>query len=475
MSRTHFLLAAVCVALLLATPESVFAQRAEDMASSVRQYVATDAPVIALEHVRLLDGTGADPMDDMTIIIRDGQIEAVGRGIAIPDDAERHDGTGKTVIPGILGLHNHTFYTTSQRRIQLDFAAPMLYLASGVTTIRTTGSYAPYSELELKRAVENGRRIGPRMFVTGPYITGGEGYTYMTRVDDAEDARRVVRYWAEEGVDWFKAYNMISREELKAAVEEAHAHGLKVTGHLCSVSFREAVAAGIDNLEHGYFTNTDYDSDKPLDECPSDFRESLVAMDMESDAIQATFKDMIDAGVGMTSTLAVYELYVPNRPPLEQRVLDAMSTEVQQEYLQTRASIADQNSQLWKDLFAKSLAFEKAFVEAGGLLASGVDPTGYGGALPGYGDQRNYELLHEAGFTTPEVVQIMTLNGARILGIENETGSVEAGKQADLVLINGDLASDPALIRNVELVFKNGIAFDSAKLIDAVEGQVGIR
>jgi len=475
MSRTHFLLAAVCVALLLATPESVFAQRAEDMASSVRQYVATDAPVIALEHVRLLDGTGADPMDDMTIIIRDGQIEAVGRGIAIPDDAERHDGTGKTVIPGILGLHNHTFYTTSQRRIQLDFAAPMLYLASGVTTIRTTGSYAPYSELELKRAVENGQRIGPRMFVTGPYITGGEGYTYMTRVDDAADARRVVRYWAEEGVDWFKAYNMISREELKAAVEEAHAHGLKVTGHLCSVSFREAVAAGIDNLEHGYFTNTDYDSDKPLDECPSDFRESLVAMDMESDAIQATFKDMIDAGVGMTSTLAVYELYVPNRPPLEQRVLDAMSTEVQQEYLQTRASIADQNSQLWKDLFAKSLAFEKAFVEAGGLLASGVDPTGYGGALPGYGDQRNYELLHEAGFTTPEVVQIMTLNGARILGIENETGSVEAGKQADLVLINGDLASDPTLIRNVELVFKNGIAFDSVKLIEAVEGQVGIR
>lgn len=475
MSRTHFLFAAVCVALLLATPESVFAQRAEGMASSVRQFVATDAPVIALEHVRLLDGTGAAPMDDVTIIIRDGQIEAVGHGIDIPDDAERHDGTGKTVIPGILGLHNHTFYTTSQRRIQLDFAAPMLYLASGVTTIRTTGSYAPYSELELKRAVENGQRIGPRMFVTGPYITGGEGYTYMTRVDDAADARRVVRYWAEEGVDWFKAYNMISREELKAAVEEAHAHGLKVTGHLCSVSFREAVAAGIDNLEHGYFTNTDYDSDKPLDECPSDFRESLVAMDMDSDAIQATFKDMIDAGVGMTSTLAVYELYVPNRPPLEQRVLDAMSTEVQQEYLQTRASIADQNSQLWKDLFAKSLAFEKAFVEAGGLLASGVDPTGYGGALPGYGDQRNYELLHEAGFTTPEVVQIMTLNGARILGIESETGSVEAGKQADLVLINGDLASDPALIRNVELVFKNGIAFDSAKLIEAVEGQVGIR
>jgi imidazolonepropionase-like amidohydrolase len=372
-------------------------------------------------------------------------------------------------------MHNHTFYTTSQRRIQLDVTAPLLYLASGVTTIRTTGSYAPYSELELKRAINNQERIGPRMYVTGPYITGGEGYTYMTRLDGPEDARRVVRYWAEEGVDWFKAYNLITREELAAAADEAHKMGIKITGHLCSVSFREAVAAGIDNLEHGFFTNTDYDADKPLDECPSDFRESLLAVDMQGEEVQTTFREMMEAGVGMTSTLAVYELYVPNRPPLEQRVLDAMSPEVQKEYLQTRANIADENSQLWKDLWVQALKFEKAFVEAGGLLASGVDPTGYGGALPGYGDQRNYELLHEAGFTTPEVVQIMTLNGARILGIDGETGSIATGKHADLVLIDGDLASDPALIRNVEIVFRDGVGFDSQAIIESIEGTVGVK
>jgi len=437
--------------------------------------IAINAPVVAIQNVTVIDGTGSAPMSGQTVLVRDGMIAAVGADVSVPDGAEVVDGSGKTIIPGMIGMHNHTFYTTSQRRIQLDATAPVLYLASGVTTIRTTGSYAPYSELELKRAIAMRERPGPRMFVTGPYITGGEGYTYMTRLDGPEDAKRVVRYWAEEGVDWFKAYNLITREELAAAVEEAHEHGLKVTGHLCSVSFREAVAAGIDNLEHGFFTNTDYDEDKPLDECPSDFRESLVGMDMDSDEVQATFSDMIEAGVGMTSTLAVYELYVPNRPPLEQRVLDAMSTEVQQEYLQTRANIADQNSQLWKDLWVKSLEFEKAFVEAGGLLASGVDPTGYGGALPGYGDQRNYELLHEAGFSTPEVVQIMSLNGAIILGIDGETGSVEAGKHADLVLIDGDLASDPALIRNVEMVFRDGVAWDSAWLIESIEGTVGIR
>lgn len=437
--------------------------------------IAINASVVAITNVTLIDGTGSEPMSGQTIVVRDGMIEAVGSDVSIPDGAEVVDGDGKTVIPGMIGMHNHTFYTTSQRRIQMDTTAPALYLASGVTTIRTTGSYAPYSELELKRAIHMRERPGPRMFITGPYVTGGEGYTYMTRVSGAEDAKRVVRYWAEEGVDWFKAYTLISREELAAAVEEAHRHGLKVTGHLCSVSFREAVAAGIDNIEHGLFTNTDYDDDRPLDTCPSDFRESLRDLDMDSDEVQTTFREMNEAGIGMTSTLAVYEMYVPNRPPLEQRVLDAMSSETQSEYLQTRANIADQDSQLWKDIWVKSLEFEKAFVEAGGLLASGVDPTGYGGALPGYGDQRNYELLHEAGFTTPEVVQIMSLNGARILGIDNETGSVEAGKHADLVLIDGDLASDPALIRQVELVFRDGVAWDSAWLIDSVEGLVGIK
>ncbi len=462
-------------ALLAATFLIALPSMAQDWPDRLTEFMAVDAASVVIQNVTIIDGTGNGPLEGQSVVITDGLISDVGADIMIPSGAHTIDGTGKTLIPGMIGLHNHTFYTTSQRRIQLDVTAPLLYLASGVTTIRTTGSYAPYSELELKRAINNRERIGPRMFVTGPYITGGEGYTYMTRLDGPEDARRVVRYWAEEGVDWFKAYNLITREELAAAADEAHKMGVKVTGHLCSVSFREAVAAGIDNLEHGFFTNTDYDEDKPLDQCPSDFRESLLDVDMAGDDVQTTFREMNEAGVGMTSTLAVYELYVPNRPPLEQRVLDAMSPEVQKEYLQTRSNIADQNSQLWKDLWVKALEFEKAFVEAGGLLASGVDPTGYGGALPGYGDQRNYELLHEAGFSTPEVIQIMTLNGARILSIDDETGSIAAGKHADLVLIDGDLASDPAVIRNVEIVFRDGVGFDSAAIIDSIEGMVGVQ
>lgn len=459
--------------LLLALPAS--GQRADFMSSQSQRFVADDSPTIALTNVRLLDGTGTPVRSGVTILIEDGTITAVGEDVTVPSSASTHDLNGHTVFPGMVGLHNHTFYTTSARRVQSSDTAPLLYLASGVTTIRTTGSYAPYSELNLKQSIELGQRVGPRMFVTGPYITGGEGMTYMTRLEGAEDARRVVRYWAEEGVDWIKAYTLITREELAAAVDEAHKHGVKVTGHLCSVSFKEAVAAGIDNLEHGFFTNTDYDDDRPADSCPSDFRNSLLDVDLDSDEVRSTFQTMIDAGVPMTSTLAVYEMYVPNRPPLDQRTLDAMSEEVRGDFLLTRASIADQNSDLWTRIFPKAQAFERAFVAAGGTLGSGVDPTGYGGALPGYGDQRNYELLREAGFSAAETVRIMSLNGAQILGIEEETGSIEIGKAADLVVIAGVPDLRPGDIKAVKLVFRDGIAYDSAALIESVRGQVGIR
>jgi imidazolonepropionase-like amidohydrolase len=127
------------------------------------------------------------------------------------------------------------------------------------------------------------------------------------------------------------------------------------------------------------------------------------------------------------------------------------------------------------EIFRKAQEFERAFVKAGGLLASGVDPTGMGGALPGYGDQRNFELLIEAGFTPVEAIQIMTLNGARVLRVDKELGSVTAGKIADLVVVRGNPVATPAEIRNVTIVFKDGVGYDSPKLLASVNGLVGIR
>ena len=479
---TRYRLTAAILALgLLAAVSSADAQDRIQPNESVAQFIGVDEDVVVLQHVTVIDGNAGPAKRDHSVVLSNGRIQAVGPAgsLRVPTDARVMDLTGHTVVPGLVGLHNHTYYTTSARRSQMDFSAPRLYLAAGVTTIRTTGSYAPYSELNLKTAIENGQVPGPRIFVTGPYITGGQGMTYMTRVSTPEDARRVVRYWAEEGVSWFKAYNQISRAELGAAIDEAHKHGVKVTGHLCSVSFREAVALGIDNLEHGFWTNTDYDSDKPADVCPSDFRQSLMDVDLSDPLIATTFKEMMDADVPMTSTLAVYEMFVPNRPPIEQRVLDAMSDETRLEFLTSREQMAemagDESYPFSEAMFQKALKYEKMFYDAGGLLASGVDPTGYGGALPGYGDQRNYELLREAGFSPEQTIQILSANGAKVLGIFDSVGSIEPGKIADLVVINGDLTADDLAIRNVNWVFRDGYGFDSAKLIKAIEGSVGLR
>jgi hypothetical protein len=277
-------------------------------------------------------------------------------------------------------------------------------------------------------------------------------------------------------VSWLKFYTAIDRASMRAAIEEAHKRGVKTTGHLCSVSFREAVALGIDNLEHGLFVNTDYDPDKKPDQCAPGSLAKLANLDLNSEPVRATIREMTAKNVAMTSTLAVFELFVPNRPPLEQRVLDAMSPEVRAEYLQSRALLAQPGSfGISPEVFKKAQQFDVAFVRAGGLLAAGVDPTGNGGALPGFGDQRNYELLLEAGFTPVEAIQIMTANGAKVLGGANTFGTIAAGKRADLVVIRGNPVATPGEIRNVVTVFKDGVGYDSAKLIESVRGTVGVR
>ena len=473
MRRLAFALAALALASAIAVPAG--AQTERQLSEAVAEYVAVNAPLVALTNVQVVDGTGAAPIANATIVIRDGVIEAVGADVGVPAEAEVLDLTGHAVIPGFVGLHNHTFYTTAGRRIQATETAPKLYLGSGVTTIRSTGSYHPYSEINLKRAIEAGELPGPRVHVTGPYLTGGTS-SYMTIVDDPEEARRVVGYWADEGATWFKVYTRISRADLAAVIEEAHRRGLKVTGHICSVSFREAVELGIDNLEHGFFTNSDYVPDKVPDECPDEMRARLLEVDLEGPEVQATFRDMIGHGAAMTSTLAIYETFVPDRPPLDQRVLDLMAPEVRAEYLATRAEIAaSADSSSWPALFERAQAYERAFVEAGGLLAAGVDPTGIGGALAGLGDQRNFELLVEAGFTPVEAIEIMTANGAKVLGEYDRYGSIEPGKLAELVVIDGDPVARPAEIRHVTLVFKDGLGYDAPKLIESTKGIVGIR
>lgn len=459
--------------------------------AELRQYLKVEAPVVALVHARVVDGTGAPAREDQTLLLRGGRIEAMGYP-AVPKEALVLDLTGHTVLPGLVGMHNHLFYTHSIHSdekggaiapgrlfAEIAYSAPRLYLACGVTTIRTTGSLEPYTDLNVKRQIDAGLMPGPKMDVTGPYLEGLEPMTpQMYALRSPEDARRFVEFWADAGVTSFKAYMNVRRADLGAAIQAAHARGLKVTGHLGSVTWPEAVALGIDDFEHGpVFTDTEFTPGKKPDVGPTVAASwgSWLKMDIAGPEVQGLIRELVAKKVAVTSTLPVFELGVPGRPPLQARMLAAMSAESKASYLAARARVPATPNGRAEQLLRKEMAFERAFAKAGGLLLAGPDPTGMGGVLPGFGDHRELELLVEAGFTPLEAIRIFTANGAAFLGRLDRIGTLEPGKQADLLVVKGDPTQKIEDIENVVTVFKDGLGYDPAKLLDSVRGHVGIR
>jgi imidazolonepropionase-like amidohydrolase len=439
----------------------------------VRVYIRVSAPLVALTHVRVIDGTGAVPLENSTVILSGGRIQAIGSSSAIPapPGAQVLDLTGYTVVPGLVGMHDHMFYPavgdTSAYR-EMGFSFPRLYLASGVTTIRTAGAMQPSIDLRLKSQIDRGWLAGPKMHVTGPYLEGLSG---------PEATSKVVNLWADKGVTSVKAYMHVTRAELGAAIEAAHKRGLRVTGHLCAVGFREAAALGIDNLEHGLLVDAEFDPGKTPDICPPEelTNSTLAQLNVEGTPIQEMIRDLIQHHVAITSTLPVFETYVPYRAPVEPRVLAALLPESREDYLRIREETNLDVESPWTVLLKKEMQFERDFVRSGGLLLAGEDPTGYGGNLAGFGDQREVELLVEAGFTPAEAIHVATANGAEYLGELDQIGTLAPGKQADLVVINGDPSLRIADIERVEIVFKDGVGYDSTKLIGSVRNSVGLR
>ena len=455
-----------------------------------QQFVRVEGPLIALTHVRLIDGTGVAPVEDQTIVLSDGKIQSIGPSntAKIPADARTVDLSGYSILPGLVGMHDHMFFPmggSPPMYSNMGSSFPRLYLALGVTTIRTTGSVAPYTDLELKRLIDSGKIIGPKMHVTAPYLEGRGSFTpVMHELTGPDDARKMVNYWADLGATSFKAYMNITRDELRAVVEEAHKRKLKVTGHLCSIGFREAAELGIDNLEHGLMVDSEFVPDKKPDQCPpgSAVSTSLRQLDLNGPTAKETIQTLVSKNVAVTSTLPVFEAA---GAPLAQtgigaasailnpRVFNVMSTDARVRYLQARARVSSESN--YVALLKKVMEFERLFVQAGGLLIAGLDPTGNGGVVAGFGDLREVELLVEAGFTPVEAIKIASLNGAKFLGEDAHIGSLAVGKQADLMVVKGNPATNISDIEKVEIVFKDGIGYDSQKLIDSVQGLVGIR
>lgn len=471
------------------------AQQASALGSDVRKYLLVSTPKTILEHVEIIDGTGAAPVVDQNITIEDGKIAAIspGRDLPASEGVTLLDLRGNAVMPGIVGMHNHVWYISFPNvgpgfnyespalALQMVYSAPRLYLANGVTTMRTIGSANPYEDLRLKQAIEGGTVPGPHLDVTSPFLQGAgpNGSLINRELTGPDDARQTVAYWADRGVTSFKAYTQITRDELRAAVAEVHKRGLKITGHLCSVTYDEAVEAGIDNLEHGFSANTANDPDKKPDTCSASAGDyTLEHMTPDSPEGKRLIALLVSHHVAVTSTLPNRQATVEREAATEGQqlippaALDAMSPAARQSYLywRDRPKPAQSHAAL---LQRREMDLERAFVAAGGLLLAGPDPVGIGGNVPGFGDHREIELLVEAGFTPVQAIRIATLNGAIFLGRENHIGSVVVGKNADLLVVKGDPASRIADIENVEIVFKDGAGYDAKKLLDSAKGHYG--
>jgi enamidase len=464
--------------LLVSLATTASAQRAP-IGPATRSYVRYDTTVLALTNVRVIDGTGAAPKEHQTLIVRDGRIAAVtdAAKATIPAGAQTVDLAGKTVIPGLVMVHEHLFYPVgSGTYANLSESFSRLYLAGGVTSMRTGGNMNGFAELLVARATASGQKVGPFIDATAPYLEGpGMGFNQVVPLRDTTDAKNLVAYWAGQGATSFKAYMNISRDELRVAAREAHARGLKITGHLCSVTYREAADAGIDDLEHGFFAMNDFVPNKKPDTClgrGGAATQTMAQMDPNSADVQALFRYLIDKKVAITSTLTIFETFTPNRPI--GAGLDVLLPQLKDEYEKRWAATQKNTQSPYLTAFAKGMAFERAFAKAGGTVIVGTDPTGGGGLVPGFSNQRAVELLVEAGFSPLEAIRIATLNGATFMGRGALTGSIAAGKLADLVVLDGNPAADITDIRKVNTVFRQGVGYDPKAIIESVRGKAGL-
>lgn len=465
-----------CVAAFLAGNQKINAQV---FTESVKQFIEVQDSAVAIIHVSIIDGTGKPSLHNQDIVFVKNRIKAIGPSgkVSMPDNTKIIDGTGKTVIPGLIMLHEHLFYGKpfegTYKGVHMTYTFPKMYLAGGVTTMRTAGSIEANADLNVKNLIIQGKMVGPKMDVSTPHIEREGFIPQVQSLYGNESPERMVDYWVDKGVTSVKVYNHITKDDLGRIIKAAHARHIKVTGHLCSITYREAADLGIDNLEHGFMASSDFIKDKKENECDNGkIRQTLSDLDDNSPELKDLLQYLIKKNVTLTYTPTVFEPYT-NREVIPGGGIAALAPFLK-EQLQNIYNGSVNKDSAGIRLFAKEMKRIKQFHSMGGKIVVGTDPTGAGRTIAGYSNQRMIELLIETGFTLTDAIKISTLNGAAYLGIANETGSIEVGKIADMVLIDGDLEKEVSNIRKMDIVFKDGIGFNSKKIFDSVKGKLGL-
>ncbi|MCG9970591.1 amidohydrolase family protein [Christiangramia crocea] len=420
--------------------------------------------LLLIKNANLIDGTGRPMRRGIYIVVENGSFKEIGKDLKVPGNARVIDASGNTIIPGIIGAHNHMHIPGNTF---LGEAGSKLYLASGVTTIQTCGSASPFKELELSKEIEKAIAIGPEIIPSAPYFTGPGGNPNMIIPRNEKHLKDTLNFWLDKGIKWVKVYRNIRPSDLEIIIKEAHEAGAKVRGHFCSVTFEEAALMGIDVIEHGLNSASDFRTHKANGKC-SGGREYMDELDTGSEEVRKLLQLLIDNDVSLNSTLAIYEASIPGRAFAEDRSINLMSEELREAYQNRMKNHGESEAdgRIRQDRLKRIMAFEKLFYKMGGNLTSGVDAGRH--VLPGFGDQRNFELLIEAGFTSEEAIKIMTGNGAKMLS-RHDIGTIEAGKRADFVILKGDLSEQASVIKEVENVYKKGIRYDPELLLEKLQ------
>jgi imidazolonepropionase-like amidohydrolase len=428
--------------------------------------------VIVIEGGTLIDGTGASALSGTRILIEDGRIQEIGQPgeLSIPAGARVIEAAGKYIIPGLIDSHVHYDMPWLHR----------LYLANGVTTVRDLGGSIERL-VTLREEISVGNILAPRMFVSGMPINPGS-----VRAMNLSSSKEMAEKLVEAGVDGIKVTGYTT-EELREIVEVAHANGLIVYGHTGpkrgnrGPGARLAIEAGLDGIEHalGILEDAmDQAVPVPADYDPSNashiFRYWYGRMHtvVNSTTVSELVQLMVEEDVYFAPTLNNFmrNFVQRNTPEVES---DPNLKYIPEDEPDRFGRFTEEDRQEWRKTMELMKEATYRFHEAGGLLINGTDSPG--AALPGWSVHQEMELFVEAGLTPMEALLTTTLNNAKVLGKEDELGTIEAGKYADLVILDADPLQDITNTQEIYRVIKGGLVLDPDVLLEENMEQFGAR
>lgn len=421
----------------------------------------------ALTGATIINGKG-EIMRGNVLLMVDGKIAGVVS--EVPEGFEAVDFSGKYITPGLIEMHGH-FYGRSNFSMASQHRGYMpLYLAGGITTVRTPGEFRPFVSRRLKDEVDKELAVGPRIMTAGEYIDHFPSIVrWIHGVDSAEDA--VQRFKDQkDDIDFVKVYSSMPAEWIKAVCDAAHAEGFKVYGHLGASTTEDAILAGINGVEHGIYTMTEFA------EIGENGRETRVNFDPYGDKASGVIDLIIKHDVAITPTTSTFVLSLPE---FTTRINDLglwkyYSPEAAKKLSENRVKMESDPNEVRDEriMLEKQYQFIERIYKAGGRVFCGTDPS-YVLLTPGYAIVWEAQYLRGCGMTAKDIMAALTGKAALELGISNITGDIRPGLDADLAVFDRNPLENVDNLYSINKVLKRGVMYDSAELRKSAEGSIG--